>query len=245
MRQVRWNQLTQRVRNCIGQCRKCIGAGVVSFLLLSQPNTASTEPMTPAMATMLSMMSAMANYISQLLINSPYAYPGSNPWAFAGATPWTSAYSYPAYSGLFANNGLYPGSSYGSWGYPGLSSQAWNPYGLPLNNWGIPSDSLFASPFGNGGFQHSPLVQSSPGNFWLNGQWQARSGEHLHIQDTNFRLISRQGLLPGLVTSNGDLLNLYMPQLNQTLLYQVRTEGGFMYLRDIRGNIVQFRKVGL
>ena len=217
-------------------------AVLLSLSLAGSPQTASADTFSPAMtATMYSMMSAMANFLSMMMGGG---YPGAYGWP--GGLPYNSwPYSMP---GLESSPMMqYPG--FGSWpmtqspafgAMPGLS-----PFG---QSFGAPSTGLEqffnqSQPSLNNN-QSTTQGPSSPGNFWLNGQWQAQTGEMLQISGKNFRLVSRQGALTGFATSNGDLLNLYVPQMNQTLLFQVQLQGNAMMLRESGGMVLNFLKTG-
>lgn len=140
-----------------------------------------------------------------------------------------------------------PAGSY----YPGFNHQAISPYSMtygtaypwnglaPLDAISLPNQP----PLFSNNSALSNQAQSSPGNFWLNGQWRASTGEMLQISGKHFRLISRQGALTGFVTSNADLLSLYVPQIQQTLLFMVKLEANTLMLKEPNGNIQRFQKI--
>ncbi len=135
--------------------------------------------------------------------------------------------------------------------YSGLNFQTIPPYSM---TYGAAYPWNGVVPLGVNSLQNQPplfsnntaisdYAQSSPGNFWLNGQWRARTGEMLQINGKHFRLISRQGALTGFVTSNADLLSLYVPQIQQTLLFMVKLEANTLTLKEPNGTIQVFFKM--
>lgn len=221
-------------------------AGLLSASLAGAPQSAGADSVSPAVATMYSIMSAMANFMAMMMSGNNSMYPGA--FGLPGGMP----YGQSPYSAL--GSGLWPmtqnpgfGSGMGS--IPGLSPFDQSPFNQPFSQ-GLGNNSQGLSqffnqsqtPFNNN--QSYTQGPASPGNFWLNGQWQAQTGETLQIRGKDFRLVSRQGALNGFATSNGELLNLYVPQLNQTLLFQVQLQGDAMILRESGGMVLNFRKTG-
>ncbi len=206
------------------------------MLLISYPAMAANP-----FGAMFGMMGGMANLMSLMM-------GGGNSLSGLSAMPLG------AFSGLPMNGlGSLPMSGFSGLPMSGLSSLPMTGFsGLPMSGLpGMPGNGFSSNPFslpGNNGYGNygaAPQPTNSPGNFWLNGLWATQTGMLLHINNKTFQLRTQKGTLMGYATSNGELLNLYVPKSNQTLLFVVNLAGGYLQLRDQRGNTLLFQKRGV
>lgn len=221
----------------------------ISLCLLTQPAGMSrAEAFTSSAANM---MGSMANMMALMMLSPSSGYFGG--WSpYSLGNPWMSGYGLPA-ANPWLSGPLAAGQNVAVPNVivpPVVVSQT--PATPVQTQITTGSDSGFPA---IAGLQNQPKLfgnpvavtnqaLTGPGNFWLNGQYRASTGEMFQIRGKQFQLLTRQGSLTGVITSNGDLISLYVPQWNQTLFFQVSLSGNQLYLKEPAGNIQIFTRIG-
>lgn len=219
--------------------------GIGLCLMLNPAQPLKAEPYTSAAANV---MNYMANMMG-LMMMSPGGYGGWSPYSMYNPWGYGSGMAAPAPAAnstvpnvivpptvIAAPASTTTATTVSTANQPAIAIEQAPP---------VEFDQLKNQPslFGNAPANQN-VAQTSPGNFWLNGQYRANSGEILRVNGKQFQMLSRFGSLAGLITSNGDLVALHVPQQNQTLFFQVQLTGNTLMLREPSGNTQTFVRFG-
>jgi len=206
-------------------------AATLCLLLLIAPlNAQAGNGFASMMSSMFGAMGSMANMMSTMM--SPMSMMGVGS-GFSMIPGMNSGYPMMSSIGI-------PG------GFQGMNSMPFGAYpGMPMTNGfpALPGSGLGPQSTDNPS-THINESSNGPGNYWLNGLWVSQEQAILHINNKTFQLQSKKGSIMGYATSNGELLNLYIPQSGQTMLFIVKLIGNTLQLKGRNGRTIVFQRRG-